>query len=334
MFGSGGNEYRGGPHMRGWRAIVAAACATLLCGGAALALEVEVNDDRALALKLDGYVGCLNRHGNWVLQSRDRYLSWLKSPEKGPSGRESVVYGLYRFYDTADCARAIDAAAALPPSSPPLEGMAARWKQALLGAEGVVAEAADYYELENYKDDRMARGKALHPRLMAAFAEFDAAHDDFHATVVGAQDGIAARRLQRLAADPALRVEYLAERLLMDAKRVLRSAEGIGSKGFALAPYSEAVATLEASWRALGDYRKANPDDRRDVVRSSSYVDAAFALLKTAKTAERRARDGFRFDDGETMLIEANAAQMVDGHPVQLVQKYNDFIGVANRTRW
>lgn len=315
--------------------------AAVLLGGFAMlgpttttAQDVEATDDRALSLKLGGYVKCLNGHANWVMQSRDRYFSWLKSPEQGPTGREAVVYGVYALHDGSECAREIDAAAALPPSAPELEAMAARWKQALQAADAVVAEASEYYELENYKDDRMARGKALHPRLVAAFAEFEAANDDFHAAVVGTQDGIAARRLQRLESDPAMRVPYLAERLMMDAKRVLRSAEGVGGKGFDTAPLGEAVAALEASWRALSEHRKAHPDDRTDVIRSSSYVDAAFALLKSAKSLQRRARDGFRFDDGETMLIEANAAQLVEGHPVQLVKAFNDFVDVANRTRW
>ncbi len=329
-----GTAIRKGRSPAGFFAAVLLGGFAMLGSTTAAAQDVEATDDRALAIKLDGYVGCLNRHGNRVLQCRDRYYSWLQSPQQGPTGRESIVYGLYPLYDGTDCARDIDAAAALPPSAPALEAMAARWKRALQAAESVVAEASAYYELEDYKDDRMARGKALHPRLLAAFAEFEAANDDFHAAVVGAQDAIAARRLQRLEADPAMRVPYLAERLLMDAKRVLRGAEGVGGKGFDAALLGEAVAALEASWRALSEHRKAHPDDRRDVIRSSSYVDAAFALLKSAKSLQRRARDGFSFDDGETMLIEANAAQLVDGHPVQVVEKFNDFIGVANRTRW
>ena len=64
-------------------------------------------DDAALGAKLNAYIECSNRHSNMALKSRNRYLSWLRSSEQGPTGRESIVYGLYSLYDPADCYTAI-----------------------------------------------------------------------------------------------------------------------------------------------------------------------------------------------------------------------------------
>ena len=41
--------------------------------------------------------------------------------------------------------------------------------------EPLLKEADDYYKQEDYKDDRMAKGKALHPRLIAAWDAFASA---------------------------------------------------------------------------------------------------------------------------------------------------------------
>ena len=60
---------------------------------------------------------------------------------------------------------------------------------------------------------------------------------------------------------------------------------------------------------------------------------AAFELLRGAKTAQRRERDGFRFDEGEQMLIEAGAPQMVEGHPAKLIDQYNQLIRWSNSAR-
>jgi hypothetical protein len=42
--------------------------------------------DALMAAKLAGYVSCINEHSNWVLQSRDRYFSWLQIAAEGSDG--------------------------------------------------------------------------------------------------------------------------------------------------------------------------------------------------------------------------------------------------------
>lgn len=180
----------------------------------------------------------------------------------------------------------------------------------------------------------MQQGKALHPRLLAAYAEFERADDALRAIIVETKDGLTERRLERLASDPEHRVRFLADRLLRVADLTLRSASGLGDKAFDAAPLSANVASLETAWRELSEHRTAHPEDRQDVIRSSSFVDAAIALLKSAKAAERRARDGFHLDESEQMLADNKAAELVDGHPAQLLKQYNDLVDVANRSRW
>jgi hypothetical protein len=289
--------------------------------------------DARMAEKLAGYISCINEHSNWVLQSRDRYFSWLKSPQNGPTGREDIVYGLYELRDPAACGKQIAHAAALPPRDADLEQAASRYLDALRAASLVVAEANTYYELENWKDDGMRQGKAMHPRLLAAFEAFSAANDRLYDAVLTLKDAAAERHLAHLAADPARRAEYLAERLLFDARRMLDRADRIGEKDFDRDAFGAAVQRYEQAWTEYAAFRKAHPDHALDLIRSSTVSSAAFELLKVAKTTQRREREGFRFDEGERMLIEANAPQMVDGHPAKLVEQYNSLITWSNSAR-
>lgn len=310
--------------------------AILLC---ALVTCVQANDgtesqDAAIGAKLGGSIECINSHSHWVLKSRERYLSWIKSPQAGPTGKEAIVYGLYKLHDVSSCRSGLEKAAAMAPSIPAFEQAMSTWMQAFLAADIVVTEADTYYELQNYNDDRMQLGKTLHPRLLEVYAEFERADDALRAIIEETKDGLTVRRLERLANDPQQRVSYLADRLLRDADLMFRSADGLGGKGFDSTSLSASVASFEVAWSELSDHRKANPDDRREVIRSSSFVDAGFALLKSAKAAERRARNGTPLDESEQMLAENGAAQLVDGHPQQLLEKYNDLIDVANRTSW
>ena len=68
--------------------------------------------------------------------------------------------------------------------------------KAVVTLEPLLKEADDYYDQENYKDDRMAKGKALHPRLVAAWDAFAAADQTLRTGLDVLQDK---RALERLA---------------------------------------------------------------------------------------------------------------------------------------
>jgi hypothetical protein len=297
---------------------------------APVAAPAAAQDDEALTAKLDGYIDCLNRHRNWTYQSRQRYFSWLKSPERGPTGREDIVYGLYTLYDTADCAQAVAVAADLPPDDARLEADARAWVDALQALEKQVAEASRYYELEDYKDDGMERGKALHGPLVAAFAAFETADDAFFDAVTSTAEAKAKRDLDRLEADPARRAEFVLAELLARAKDLVVIGMEAGGDAFSSDDYAGALAAYSKAFDALESYRKEHPDDDRD---GFDVQDEALEFLKSAKRLGRRERDGMKFDEGERMIIEAGAGQMIEGHPLHLVEQYNRYVDASNRAR-
>ena len=126
-------------------------------------------------------MGCINRLSARSYDSRQRYFSWVS--KNGPTGKERIIYGLYTIYDTSDCRKNVEKANALEPRDAALEAAAVRLcGRRVSKLEPLLQEADDYYKQENYKDDKMAKGRALHPRLIAAWDAFASADKALRST--------------------------------------------------------------------------------------------------------------------------------------------------------
>jgi hypothetical protein len=134
--------------------------------GAAVLFAAPVADQTAAQRpsfneKLNAYVGCINRLSERSYDSRSRYFSW--AAKTGPTGKERIIYGTYTIYDTSDCVKNVEKANGLEPHDAALEAAASAYAKAVAKLEPLLKEADDYYTQENYKDDKMAKGRALHP---------------------------------------------------------------------------------------------------------------------------------------------------------------------------
>src|SRR5581483_3466708 len=127
------------------------------------AAQTPPSPDQSLTQKLNAYVGCINRLSERSYDSRKRYFSW--AAQSGPTGRERIIYGTYTIYDTSDCKKNVEKANALEPRDAELEAAASAYVTAVTTLAPLLKEADDYYTQQDYKDDKMAKGKALHPRL-------------------------------------------------------------------------------------------------------------------------------------------------------------------------
>ena len=147
------------------------------------------------AEKMNAYVGCINRLSARSYDSRARYFSW--AAPSGPTGRERIIYGTYTIYDTSDCRKNVAKANGMEPHDAALEAAGTAYADAVGKLEPLLKEADDYYTAENYKDDKMAKGKALHPRLVAAWDAFAGADKALRTEVEAINDR---RALEKLAA--------------------------------------------------------------------------------------------------------------------------------------
>jgi len=277
----------------------------------------------SLTEKLNAYVGCINRLSARSYDSRSRYFSW--AAKSGPTGKERIIYGTYTIYDTADCKKNVEAANAMEPHDADLEAAASAYVAAVTTLEPLLKEADDYYTQENYKDDKMAKGKALHPRLVAAWEAFASADQKLRAGVEAINDKRALENLAAIESKEGRKAHYFIEALMIHAKRVLRAEDGdkpdLAAMTQALDDYENAVKGAEDASGKDGD-RKIG----------SIFIGSAKSYLTTAKQLMRRIRDKTPYSSGEKMMLDGSGSGwMVEGSPPRLLRDYNELIGGYNR---
>jgi len=190
--------------------------------------------------------------------------------------------------------------------------------------EPLLKEADDYYEQQNYKDDRMAKGKALHPRLVAAWNAFAAADRSLRGAVEAVNDKRKLAKLAAIEASEGRKARYYVEAAMIEAKRVLRANDtakpDVAAIAKAVGAYEEMVKGAEQASGANGGPKIG-----------SFFLSAAKSYLVTAKQLMRRIRDKVRYSSGDRMMINAGSGWMVEGSPQRLLRDYNQLIESYNR---
>ena len=273
--------------------------------------------------KMNAYVGCLNRLSARAFDSRARYFSW--AAKSGPTGRERIIYGLYTIYDTSDCARNVDKANALEPHDADLEAAATAYATAATKLGLLLKEADDYYEQQDYKDDKMAKGKALHPQLVAAWDAFATADKNLRGGVEAINDKRAVEKLAAIEQSEGRKAHYHVQALMIQAKRLLR-AEDMAKPD--LAAINKALADYETIVKESEQFAAGGADGKI----GSFFMNNAKSFLVTAKALMRRLRDHVPYSSGDRMMLgNAMSGWMVEGSPPRLLRDYNQLVDAFNR---
>ena len=273
--------------------------------------------------KMNAYVGCINRLSERSYQSRDRYFSW--AAKGGPTGKERIIYGTYTIYDTSDCRKNVEKANAIEPHDAALEAAASAYADAASKLEPLLKEADDYYTQENYKDDKMAKGKALHPRLVAAWDAFAAAARALRDNVEAINDTRALEKLAAIEQSEGKKARYHVEATMIQAKRVLRAETAEKPD---LAAITAALNDYEAIVNAAEPFASAAGADKI----GSMFIGNAKSYLTTAKQLMRRIRDKTPYSSGDRMMLgQQGAGWMVEGSPPRLMRDYYQLVDAYNR---
>ena len=271
--------------------------------------------------KMNAYVGCINRISARAFDSRARYFSW--AAKSGLTGCERIIYGLYTISDTSDCKKNVEKANAMEPHDAALETAASAYADAAGKLEPLLKEADDYYSAENYKDDKMAKGKALHPRLVAAWDAFAAADKTLRAEVEAINDKRALEKLAAIEQSEGKKARYYVEALMINAKRVLRAQD---TEKPDLAAFTQAIADCEEAIKGAEQASAAGPKI------GSIFMSNAKSYRVTAKQLMRRLRDHVPYSTGDKMLLNSGCgAWMVEGSPPRLFHDYNQLVDAYNR---
>ncbi len=308
-------------------ALKAAASAVADAKGPGISSEEE--KDAQLGAKLGAYIGCMNGTSKRVVDSRNRYLSWVDE-RVGPTGKERNVYGLYDV-NAGSCLPSLERAKTMQPALPEVESAAAEYRKALEELDPLVNQVEKYYDQKDYKDDKMAKGKALHPQLMNAFAKFEQVNKGFEDRVTSLNDAVNARQFVRLEKDPSRRLQHLSQKSLNEGKALIKLTDIAELKELDLQKYDVALQTYDKSLTELEQYAGAHKAEVDKAMMFSSFLSSSQTFLKAAKELLRRKRDNKDFNKE---FFSKSSPTMVDGHPMQVVEKYNRMIGDSNSLRY
>ena len=120
----------------------------------------------------------------------------------------------------------VEKANALEPRDAALEAAATAYAKAVARLEPLLKEADDYYTQQNYKDDKMAKGKALHPlsrRRLGCVRE--RRQERCAAASKPSTTNARWRSSPRSSKAKARKARYHVEALMIQAKRVLRAED-------------------------------------------------------------------------------------------------------------
>ncbi len=304
--------------------IIAASAAALLAPALAdrAAAQTPSPGDKMSAEKMNAYVGCINRLSERSYDSRKRYFSW--AAQSGPTGKERIIYGTYTIYETADCRKNVEKANALEPRDAALEAAASAYVDAVSKLEPLLKEADDYYSQENYKDDRMAKGKTLHPRLVSAWDAFAGADKALRNGVETVNDKRALERLAEIEQSEGRKARYYVQATMIQAKRVMRAQEAEKPD---LAAFTQALGEFEATVKAAEQV--SGTDSGAKI--GSMFISNSKSFLTSAKQLMRRVRDKVPYSQGDRMMLNGGGGWMVEGSPPRLLRDYNQLIDAFNR---
>jgi hypothetical protein len=209
--------------------------------------------DEQLQDKLDAYVICLNTLSSPVHATRSRYFSWV-NPKTGPTGNERVILGLFDLpKDSAQkCTAGLAKAKLLPPPDAKLEAAGNEFARTVMDLDTLIDDVFTYYENRNFKDDKFAKGKAMHPRLMAAFAAFSRADTNLHTTLDAITTPLSQRMLARVEREEGKKFRYHRRHVLLAARELVEAGNPIGEDDdidFAL--YNASFAELDKALTEL-----------------------------------------------------------------------------------
>jgi hypothetical protein len=253
--------------------------------------------DEQLQEKLDEYIKCLNSLSSPIHQSRHRYLTYI--PKAGPTGREPFA-DLTRLPTgaTTSCANGVARSKSLPPSHPTLESAGVEYSDAAKDIDRLMTEMSQYYELKSFRDDKWAKGKAMHPQLMSSWDKFSKADKRLHDTLDGITKPLAQRTLARIEREEGKKFRYGRKKVLIAGRELIEASDPIGDDDdidFQL--YSAAYTEFEKAIDELVAYGSMHKADLNSQTKAPAFpmADSNFeAFVKEANDLKKAAKEFWR----------------------------------------
>lgn len=316
--------------------------------GASSTAQADDPDD-LLQEKLEEYIKCLNTLSSSVHQSQKRYLSLV--PKTGPTGKESWA-DIYKLPDGAagKCAAGVAKSKAMPPKQEALETAGDQFAKAVSTLDPMITDLDKYFDNKDYRDDKWAKAKTVHPQLMAAFADFNKADNALHTALDGITKPLAQRVLAHIEKEEGKKFRYHRKHVLNTARDLIEASDPSGEDAdvdFNL--YSASLTEFEKAVDDLTTYGGAHKAELSDQKQApswpladnhyDSFVSSVTAYRKASKDYWRCLRDAPAKAKSATGKVDLEKITTCpDGRPGQVaeevIKKYNEFIRTSNNNQF
>jgi hypothetical protein len=250
--------------------------------------------------RVNAAVGALNAVGHYGRTSWRDYARQI-NPERGPTGKETGVDIIRVRYPTpGEGIDALKVVLAGRAAIDVLDQASVRYVEASDRLVAVTAEAYRYYDQKDWRDDKFAKGKSMHPQLVAAYREFESAHTALSAETRRIGDLRREARLAKLKASGQM-LRHDVELSLKQARDLLEFVEEQLAKvkhphAMDLAGLKERINTYDATLGSLRDVvsqgsERAKKEFGMSAYNFTSYVETGDRFLLSAKDVLRAGRD-------------------------------------------
>jgi hypothetical protein len=280
-----------------------------------------------VSAKLQGYIACYNQIDGQAHRTIARYASWVSDMKAGPTGKEQVVYGLYALdaADIAKCRETFAKMSALKPTMATLDAAAEVYINTLTAMGNAVQETHTYYDRENHKDDKFAKGITLHAPLAASFEAFIQASNTFSSTLDLENDLVLNAKLADIEKTQGRKLPYFEMAVMNKAKQLSTT---LGEETFDPNRAGEQLAAFEIVTDEALAYAKAHTTEQPQ--RWPSFAANTEEMRKAAKERLRRVRDKVPYNEGEKMMLKPGSGWMVEGSIEKMFKAYNALVSASN----
>lgn len=219
--------------------------------------EPEQAASQAVVGKLNVYVELLNRTLR-ASESVARYDSWVDM-RTGPTGRERIIYGLYSLYDVRGELEKARTAAAAQPAMPELDAEIVPYTAAYEALAPVITRADGYYERQDYKEDKMAEGKALHAKLAPAAQTFLAERKKIEGLFAREKERSDATELVLIERREGRKARWQVSNVMIRARPILGLLPSEAKPVVDMPAFETALAAYATAVRELDNYVAAEP---------------------------------------------------------------------------
>lgn len=280
--------------------------------------------------KIQLYVTCFNKVNANGQEAIARYTGWVKNMKTGPTGRETSVGSVRTILqsDVKSCNETLPTAKAMEPALAQLDGQADAYLKAVTELAESLQKAYSYYDQKDYKDDKFAKAKAMHPELAARMAAFERASNKLSQTLDEENARVQDLRLARMEKEDGRKMPYL-QLAIMQKARIL--ADTLQKESFSADVAAQQIQALDSLLQETATYTSQN---HSDVPRMWSPVQrAGEEYLKVSKERMRRIRDKTPYSSSDKVMADAGAHELIRGSSAQVIRAYNSLVSYSNGLR-